>query len=284
MKAKFLLGMMLLCVAATMLAIAMVIPRYYPQLKKKVVHVENISEIANESYARDVVPILLLNKSNKIGYDISDDAIRSATLLGPFPMFFAKETPKDMKSMDSILKVFKHNGYDFAFLALDQGNPIAYIEMSNGRGSLSMTGTYNASYAKRVYQAYSKLRNVSKSDKMILRIGMEICFADDTDRLAFIGGFIGGWDFNKTPKEGYPTVSYGDLLRALEETQTHTSHPKEGSPALTHYLFHAELSSSSSHRPAPYILGGAGVILIGEVLWILLKRKGFLRGNTEIVR
>ena len=268
MKAKFFAGIMLLCMAVMMPATAMAAPRYYPQLEKKVVHVENLTEIANKFYVNDVVPILIGDKSTMIGYDISNDDIRSATVLGPFPIFLDKETPEnlheDMKSVDSIIRVLKHSGYDFAFLALVHGEPIAFVQMGDDRGSLSMTGTFSAAYAKKVYKAYSNLRSVSESDKIILRIGRDMCFTDDTDQLAFVGGVSG---------PSYPPIAFSALPPAIQELQKNITYPlKEGaSVGITYYLF--EEKPSPSHNPLPYILGGIGVVLIGGVIWFFSRKK-----------
>ena len=254
MKQKLILGLFALCVMALVPTSALAdTPTPYERLQSEVVRFENLAEIAFEEYTSTVVPDLIGDRDYWKLNDFSTEAIRSAELLGPFPIFLALTMSERFNTFEShinnkverfydtdeLVSCFRHSGHDggsgWLFIAMIDDKPITLFELWEDADSFHTFHRYNIDDANAAYTAYQKLARSSVSEKFILFVERErfenpdIFFTDDSNKLAFFS----------EPDVEYPLVTYVEFVCAAEKAASQASAPRMDK-SFTRFLFEEE--------------------------------------------
>ena len=276
-----------MCVMGFISAIGLILtpgPRPYERLKGEMVPHESIAEIAEKEYADGLVALTLIaNKTDKFVAHLSDEDIRSATLLGPFPIFSAAVQPERLlpfsihqvkrwdvfafNSADELVRSFRHAENRWGFIAMAQDQPICYFEIKEENGRFTSLGEiHDAHVANAAYLAYQRLERSSASEKFIVAWQLDKFFTDDKDTLSLF----------TNPEVYYPAVTYNDFLHAMNTMVSEKSYPlKEGRGDLEKYLF-GEDGPPIVRQQNYFFLGlviGGSVAILGAAAFIELQKR-----------
>ena len=238
--------------------------------------------VAEAKYADMVAPAVISGKDRMIteplGKDISDDAIRSATILGPFASFtgdkpfdFDRLMDKDTK-VDALIDTIGFRK-EWVFLAVADGTAVAMFalaESQRAEGWIETVSIDNAGYAQTAFEAYQVLQeNKNMSPKYLL--GMAPggrCFTDETDTLVFFSLLI----------PDHPLLSYEKIAEANQQNYLAAKErgfTREGGGGILDYLFpEAPATGNSAPGNALYFVLASGVaLLLAGGAWVYLSRR-----------
>jgi len=284
MKYKWILVLCVLCVFAISALTLAVSPSPYERLTSEVVPLENIAEIAEREYAEVVSHVLIKNKTEYSVSHLSDEEIRSAKLLGPFPIFNEMADPErfyfenaypheglvPFNSVDELVGCLRHTSNAWAVVVMTQDDdPICFFQISDDLGHITQSthviwGAFNANA---FYVAYQKLARDSASEKLILSPGDEMFFTDDSNRLSLVA----------SPNVDYPLVTNNEFLHATNTMMTESSLTLNQSVGndFTKYLFGEDVPPVV-RRPNLFMSGlvlGASAVLLGIASFAELKKR-----------
>ena len=290
MKHKSILTLFVMCAMALAPVSALAdTPTPYERLKSEVVRFENLAEIAFEEYTSTVVPALVVNGSYQKTNDFTMGEIRSAELLGPFPIFFAPAIPERFNNLsshvnniatgfynvDEFVDCFRHSdddgGCGWLFIAMVEDEPVALFTLWGDGDYFSASLRYeknDAIVANAAYTAYQKLAHNNASEKFILYVGRgmnerpDMFFTDDSNKLAFFS----------EPGVERPLVTYVDFVDAVNKAASQASVPKI-SKSFARFLFEDE--PPAVRQPTFFLYGlllGGNAAFLGVALFLGMRK------------
>ncbi len=229
---------------------------------------------AKHLYLDQVVPTLLEDKVNMLNEKITDTMMKSATILGPVPVFARQGTKAVTDSASLISDV--NDTKTWAFIAVSGDQPLAVLHLGFRRETYFLSEYTGSTQAEQYMECCRNLGKTNWKDILLLRIQNDELFVGSDDHIMLKASA------NNPSAKAY---TFSSLSKAVaQQDQYNREHPNQiGGSSLADFLEGnvATAASSNARKSGPaamYLLIGMAVGLVAgaaatALVFTLARRK-----------
>ncbi len=213
---------------------------------------------AKHLYLDQVVPTLLEDKVNMLNEKTTDTMMKSATILGPVPVF-ARQGVKDVADPASLISDVIYTK-TWAFIAISGDQPLAVFHLGFHREAYFLSEYTGSKQAEQCMECCRTLGKTDWKDMLLLRIQNDELFVGSDDRIMLKASA------NNPSAKAY---TFSALAKAVaQQDQYNREHPNQiGGSSLADFLEGnvATAASSNARKSGPaamYLLIGMAVGLV----------------------
>ncbi len=217
---------------------------------------------ARQLYLKQAVPVLLEDKAVVLAPHITEDMLKSATLLGPIPVFARRGTGlvNDAASLIANVEYTK----TWAFIVVSEAQPLSVIHLGYRNSAYFLSEYTGVSIAKLYLDSCQKLGKADLTDVLLLRSHNDELFVSSDDQIVLTASAS-----NPSPK----TCTFTELAQAvaLQDQYNRERRGGTGGDDLASYLegkgaiSHTGSSASLHNLFLPISIGVMIGILLGVV-------------------